>query len=140
MSKVKKASKRIAIDIAGYTLLIMSGLVGWLPGPGGIPLFLGGLGLLSINNSWAKRLLVYSKTKGESFADIFFPNKPVFNWGYDIVGLVFFSSGIILLLRTNSRIVSLAATMMMAASFWVLIMNRGRLKKLSALLYSKKNR
>lgn len=140
MRNAKKASKRIAIDIAGYTLLTLSALVGWLPGPGGFPLFFAGLGLLSINNNWAKRLLSFSKTKGESFIDIFFPDKPVFKWGYDIVGTVFFTSGLVLILTTNSRFLSLFATIMMASSFWVLLANRNRLKKLSAFLYSKKNR
>lgn len=48
--------RRILIDAAGYLVIVAALLTGWLPGPGGIPLLLVGLGLLSVYNPWAKRL------------------------------------------------------------------------------------
>ena len=56
--------KRVLTDVLGVLLIIIAPLLGWLPGPGGIPLFFVGLGLLSINHDWAKRLLEYLKTHG----------------------------------------------------------------------------
>lgn len=53
----RSRTKRILIDVAGFGLMFLAPLLGWLPGPGGIPLFLAGLGLVSTNHDWARRLL-----------------------------------------------------------------------------------
>lgn len=58
----------ILTDVLGVTMMIVAPLIGWLPGPGGIPLFIAGLGLLSINHQWAKRLLEYLKLHGSNIA------------------------------------------------------------------------
>lgn len=60
--------KRIAIDIAGFSLIILALLFGWLPGPGGIPLALAGLALLALNYEWAENLLNKLKKR---FKDVF---------------------------------------------------------------------
>lgn len=44
------------ILIIGLTLVIMSGLIGWLPGPGGIPMFLAGVAILATEFAWAEQL------------------------------------------------------------------------------------
>ncbi len=49
--------KKIATDSLGIVLIVLAILLGWLPGPGGIPLLIAGLGLLSINHAWARRWL-----------------------------------------------------------------------------------
>lgn len=56
--------KRWLTDILGVLLILIAPLLGWLPGPGGIPLFLAGLSLLSINHDWAKRLMNYVDKHG----------------------------------------------------------------------------
>lgn len=48
-------AKRVVVFILGVSLLILSVALGWLPGPGGIPLALAGLWLLSTEFDWAKR-------------------------------------------------------------------------------------
>ena len=55
--------KKLAIDIVGVVMIIGSILFGWIPGPGGIPLLIGGLGLLSVNHIWAGKLLQKIKDK-----------------------------------------------------------------------------
>jgi membrane protein DedA with SNARE-associated domain len=45
--------------IVGLLCVITSGLVGWLPGPGGIPLFLIGIAILATEFHWAHRLKVF---------------------------------------------------------------------------------
>lgn len=57
--------KRWLTDILGVLLIILGFLIGWLPGPGFIPLVLAGLGLLAINHAWAKRWLDKMKAKTE---------------------------------------------------------------------------
>jgi hypothetical protein len=48
---------RIGVGVVGGLLLIAAPLTGWLPGPGGIPLFIAGLAVLASEFEWAQRLL-----------------------------------------------------------------------------------
>lgn len=87
--RIPKLVRRILTDAAGYGLLILSVLTGWLPGPGGIPLFLAGLGLLAIHNAWAKKLLIYFKQNGLRLLDLIFPENPWIKALHDVfVGLL----------------------------------------------------
>jgi hypothetical protein len=83
MDFIKRNTKRVATDAAGYGLLLLAALTGWLPGPGGIPLALAGLGLLSINNVWAQRLRDYLLTHGGKVAQFFFPRIRWIERAYD---------------------------------------------------------
>lgn len=49
--------KRVLVDGLGITLIIIAIPIGWLPGPGGIPLIIIGLSLLARNNKWARDIL-----------------------------------------------------------------------------------
>ena len=42
--------------IVGFTFVLAAGLTGWIPGPGGIPLFLIGVAILATEFEWAERL------------------------------------------------------------------------------------
>lgn len=42
--------------IVGSLLILAAGLTGWLPGPGGIPLFLVGIAVLATEFEWAQRV------------------------------------------------------------------------------------
>ena len=42
--------------IVGFFFIIAAALTGWLPGPGGIPLFLIGIAVLATEYKWAKKL------------------------------------------------------------------------------------
>lgn len=46
---------RAGVAVVGVGLIIAALLTGWLPGPGGIPLLLTGLAVLSTEFLWAKR-------------------------------------------------------------------------------------
>nr|ALS92479.1 putative transmembrane protein (PGPGW) [uncultured bacterium] len=83
--------KRIATDTAGYGLILLGIATGWLPGPGGIPLVLGGLGLLSINNAWARRLRVWIMDQGGSYVQKLFPKHPVAQAFYDLAVVFIFA-------------------------------------------------
>ena len=67
--KSRPLYQRIAIDILGFSMVIAAPLTGWLPGPGGIPLFVAGLGLLSLNHEWAERYLQKFEKQREEFRD-----------------------------------------------------------------------
>lgn len=42
--------------ILGFFFIALAALTGWLPGPGGIPLFLIGIAILSTEFVWAKKI------------------------------------------------------------------------------------
>jgi uncharacterized protein (TIGR02611 family) len=48
---------RIVVGFVGVVLIVAAPLTGWLPGPGGIPLFIAGLAVLASEFEWAQRLL-----------------------------------------------------------------------------------
>lgn len=85
---MKRHTKRLAIDAAGYALIVGGIALGWLPGPGGIPLIVAGLGLLSIHNAWAKRLRLTVVNHGGKLMNVLFPRWPWVEWGYDIVAFL----------------------------------------------------
>lgn len=87
MSYIHKHLKRILTDVAGYLLIIIGVAFGWLPGPGGIPLVLAGLGLLSINNEWASRVRDYLLKHGGKVVQIMFPNNRFVQFIYDFVAI-----------------------------------------------------
>ena len=97
MKKFKYYVKRFGIDAAGYGMIILGLSLGWLPGPGGIPLILGGLGLLSIHNHWARRLLQYAKENGIKFMEYIFPENPWIKALHDIFAIALVISAIVLL-------------------------------------------
>ncbi|MFZ1248774.1 MAG: PGPGW domain-containing protein [Candidatus Saccharimonadales bacterium] len=124
----KKHTRRIATDIAGYCLLLLALLTGWLPGPGGIPLALAGLGLLSIHNKWAMDLREYLLKHGGKVVHFFFPKHPIAQWAYDIVAVALFIVAAYLGWK-HAAIwqVSVAASAFFAAVF-ISLMNRERLE------------
>ncbi|HSH55691.1 MAG TPA: PGPGW domain-containing protein [Candidatus Limnocylindrales bacterium] len=81
--------KRIGTDAAGYVLIVLGIAFSPLPGPGGLPLVLAGLGLLSIHNEWARRLRERLLDHGGKIVEKLFPNNPTVQWLYDaVVGML----------------------------------------------------
>ncbi|MEJ5868820.1 PGPGW domain-containing protein [Pseudokineococcus sp. 5B2Z-1] len=60
---------RVGVAVVGGLLLVAWALLSWLPGPGGIPLFLLALAVLSTEFSWARRLLVRARVAAHRFAE-----------------------------------------------------------------------
>ena len=48
--------RRPIVLTVGLFLVLLAGSIGWLPGPGGIPLFLIGVAILASEFNWAMRL------------------------------------------------------------------------------------
>lgn len=122
---MKKQLKRIAYDIAGVTLIIISPLLGWLPGPGGIPLFLAGLGLLAVHNEWAQKLLHWAKINAENFLEIIFPRNSKLEIVHDIIGFFLLTTALVLFLQLNPPYQYIFPVMFLASGlFWVLYNRR----------------
>jgi len=129
MRLLKHHGKRIITDVAGYGLILLSAAIGWLPGPGGIPLLIAGLGLLSINNAWAERLRTYLLTHGGTLVALVFPPIPFVQWLYDgLVALLLLVVTVLLYRHQAKWQVSLAI-----AGFFIALaiafLNRGRLER-----------
>lgn len=53
--RVPSRVRRPVVLTIGLVIVLLSGTVGWLPGPGGIPIFLLGIAVLSSEFHWAQR-------------------------------------------------------------------------------------
>lgn len=134
LNKEYTLPQKIGIDILGVLLILGSGLFGWLPGPGGIPLLLAGLGLLSINHEWARRLLVSVKLNGVKVAETIFREHPLLMLTYDILAvLLLLGAGYIFGQETGSVIKGLA-TSLLFLGISIFLGNRKRLKKINAFV------
>ncbi|MEO6761115.1 MAG: PGPGW domain-containing protein [Candidatus Saccharimonadales bacterium] len=130
MDYIKRNAKRIATDAAGYFLVLAAIATGWLPGPGGIPLALAGLGLLSINNPWARRIRDYILRNGGKVIQFLFPRNKYIEWLYDFIVILLLALTAALA-WTHSAIwqISIAVGAFFIALF-IALMNRDRLVKL----------
>jgi hypothetical protein len=122
----QRNGKRFLTDAGGYLLLLAALLTGWLPGPGGIPLALAGLGLLSINNKWAQDLRDYVLKHGGRLIEILFPRNNVVEWAYDtLVVLLLTLSSVLIWQHRAIWQISLAVAGYFTALF-IALMNRDR--------------
>jgi hypothetical protein len=126
--------KVIVLDTLGVILIITSILFGWLPGVGGIPLFLSGLGLLAINHSWAKRLLAEVKSRGSKLLNGFFKQHPLLMAAYDFLAVaMLFVAAIIVGNFTHNLARGFAITLLFLA-FGLLIGNRNRITRFNSFI------
>lgn len=122
--------ERLGIDIAGYLCIVGAVLTGWLPGPGGIPLLIVGLGLLATNHEWAARLLNYVRHHSKHFVDIVFDGKPAVKWLVDILGIALIALAVYLLIGVTKSVAHTAAISLVAVSLVLLLGNRNRFQQL----------
>lgn len=126
----RRNTKRILTDAAGYGLLILALLSSPLPGPGGIPIALAGLAVLSIHNEWARRLREYLLKHGGELVKILFPKHPAIQWLYDVLVIVLLvAAGWLAKMHAAIWQISLAIVLFFIAVFLAL-MNRERLARL----------
>ena len=123
--------KRIVFDIFGYLLILMAILFGWLPFVGGIPLFLTGLKILSIHNSWAQKLFDYARKNLTRFANAFFKEHPLLIILYDATSFLFLLIGIKLLIIYDFYWVQVLASIILVIAISLLLGNKKRLQRLT---------
>lgn len=117
--------KRIAFDATGIFLIIIAVPIGWLPGPGGIPLALIGLGLLAKNNQWARNLLNDFEKQFRHYSNKVMHADPRIQLGLDLIGLSMLALGLYAVVTETgqSQIIGTAA---ITTSLIILLINRGR--------------
>lgn len=134
----KLNTRRIATDAAGYGCLVLVPFVGWLPGPGGIPLILTGLGLLSIYNPWAKRMLHYVRERSDSLRDVMFPDKKIIQWTWDFAVIGLLAGGYFVEANTEGLVFRGMSIGMYALASTTFMFNRHRLRWLEKLKFKKR--
>lgn len=137
MSRLKRYGKIVLFDSLAGLCFVGVILFGWLPGPGGIPLFLAGLGLLAVNHDWAERWLETAKHKGKTFKQILFPRVAWIRHTYDIVSVLIFVGSVYIYFRRISTITSVVSVAAGCFALFVFLVNRERLDKLSGLFKKK---
>ena len=140
MNIIRRYGKIIILDSLAVLCFIGVILFGWLPGPGGIPLFLAGLALLAVNHDWAERWLETAKHKGKSFKKILFPDIPWVRHVYDALTILFVLIATKIYFTTTNRIIAAASIAAVCFSVFVFLVNRDRLDKLSAFVLPNKHK
>ncbi len=126
--------KHLLFDTLGIILIVISPLLGWLPGPGGIPLFLAGLGFLSINHTWAKDLIKFVKKNGLKLNEQIFRGHPTLQAIYDILSFGLFAGGIYLIFSYTKNITLSLAIICIFTALALFLGNRKRLDTFSKKL------
>jgi hypothetical protein len=127
MPQRRSIIKIIITDILGILCLLLVPLLGPLPGPGGIPLLLAGLGLLATNHEFAAKWLHYAQKHSESLRHIFFPNTPIIQWAWDIGVIFLLVGGTWLNVVTDNWILKGISIGIMALSTTIFMLNRNRI-------------
>lgn len=138
MRFVKKYARIIAFDFLAILCFVGVILFGWLPGPGGIPLFLAGLGFLAVNHDWAERLLETVKVHGKSLKRIFFPKNKQVRLIYDISSFLLALVATYTLLTSENKLLLAFSVSALIFSLFVFLVNRDRFEKFSSIY--KKNK
>jgi hypothetical protein len=107
--------------------LILVPFLGPLPGPGGIPLLLAGFGFLAVNHDWADDAIHFVKTHSENLLKVFFPDKTLIKWGWDIFSVIVLLFGLWMNLTQEFWLLKGLSYGVMAGSTTIFMMNRGRL-------------
>lgn len=115
---MKQKVKVIIIDTLGFTCILGSILLGWLPGPGGIPLLIIGLSLLANNHEWAERILHKVKVEGVRIFDKLFDGSTKVRWIVDIITVLIISGSVLLIQNaTRSTLRTIGISLLIAATF-----------------------
>ncbi len=111
---------RWGINCLGFGLLVLGVVVAPIPGPGGTPLILIGLGILSIHNHWAYRLRKYILDSHKSISTIIFPANPWARFTWDLAGAVAFGLGLSMLVNLEAIWTRMIATILLTVglSIW----------------------
>lgn len=138
--KPPKFLEIIILDSLGILLMIAAILTGWLPGPGGIPLFIVGLSLLAVNHEWAKRHIDSVQRYVKKANDFIFTKNPRVQLAYDLICPLVIALGI-WLLRTEFHAWKLSLGIFLIAGGLVIILgNRNRIQRLKQKLFSNKHK
>ncbi len=126
--------KVILTDLAGIGCLLLVPFLGPLPGPGGIPLILAGLGFFAVNHDWADNAIHYVKKHSESLQSVVFPNKPLFKNLWDFFAIMLFVFGWWINIVASHALLTALSISIIATASTIFMLNRNRLAWIDAQL------
>lgn len=126
---MKKKTKALLVDILGFSLIIIAPFLGWLPGPGGIPLLIIGLSLLANNHEWAERLMQKVKDQVADANKRVTEADPVTKWGIDILSVIFIAGAVFATTKVTGSLWKTTAISFIIAGTILLATNQNRHKR-----------
>jgi hypothetical protein len=120
----------VAIDIAGGFLIIISPLTGLLPGPGGIPIFLAGLGLLALNHEWAENIFKNFDKKRIEWTNKYLMASPRVSQTIDAVGIVLVAAGLYVAVTQDNFIIRGLGLGTFSLTLIILLSNQKRFERI----------
>lgn len=127
---MKDKTRRLLIDIAGFSCIIIAPFLGWIPGPGGIPLLIIGLSLLANNHEWAERLLERVKKKTSSAAAKVSEASPAVKWAIDIGSIILIAAAVTIITQVTGSLLKTASISFIIAGIILLATNQNRYQKI----------
>lgn len=127
--RMKQKSKAILVDILGFTCVIAAPFLGWIPGPGGIPLLILGLSLLATNHEWAARILERFKQEFDKAAKKAANPSPAQKWLIDCTGIIFIAVAVIVLMKFTQSMATVAGISLIIVATTLLATNADRYKR-----------
>ena len=132
MKRTKHYAQLIFFDTLAVIFMIGALLTGWLPGPGGIPLFIIGLSLLAINHEWAEKYIDLLREYADKISDlIFIPKLRLF---FDVLAPILLIAGAALLYFQNAIWMISLGIFLLGMSGLTLFGNRDRWARLKKYL------
>jgi hypothetical protein len=135
--KTLRFFKRTGTDILGVIFIILSPLLGWLPGPGGIPFLLVGLRLLAINHPWADRMQKRILKDGVRFFKALFGKSPLVRAFHDFLSAALIVLGIYLINVYTRNLTLTFAIFCILTGLALFLGNRERLENLVKIMRRK---
>lgn len=132
MKRVVQFWKIILLDTLGLAFMVAAILTGWLPGPGGIPLFILGLSLLAVNHAWAKRYMNNFESFIQRLSRKVFSEDERIQDIYDIIFPVFVVGGAYLLWKHTAPWYISVGIFLFGTGTIMLLGNRGRWQRLKS--------
>lgn len=126
---MKQRTKAVLVDILGFTLILVAIPIGWLPGPGGIPLIILGLSLLATNHEWAERWLNKVKHEAGRAANSVANTDPATKRAIDIFSVLLIAGAVILVTQFTRSVAMTAAISFAIVGTTMLLTNQNRYKK-----------
>lgn len=128
MKRFIKFWQVIFLDTLGVLLIIIAPFTGVLPGPGGIPIFLIGLGLLAINHDWAQRYIDLCKKYADDIGEIIFVKNPKVQIAYDTIAPIMSIAGLYFLFMQKTTWMISLGVFLFFMGLTIFFGNRGRWK------------
>lgn len=140
MKRILQFWKILLFDLVGVLLMLLAIATGWLPGPGGIPLFIIGLSILAIHHDWAQKYIDRLKEYVDDIGKKIFSSNENIQTTYDLMSPLMIIGGGFLLWLHNATWQITAGIFLIITGVTILFGNRNRFQKIKSKFKKHKNK